>query len=145
MQLPPLYGVARALGIKVSHRPSTGLVLGYFSPSDNSIRLSSEDAVVYFHELAHAVHHSFVDLKTVDLARREVVAELSACILCTLEGIKGYERQGYEYIGHYCQDKSPDSVLRFIFSVLNEVEHVVLYILTAADKLQQPDYPAQSA
>ena len=131
-KLPPLYDVAEKLGIKVSYSPITRPALGSYSLSSKEIKLYSQDAFVYFHELAHAVHHTFVNLKEVENARSETVAELAACVLCQLNGIKGYEDQAYKYISTYCGDAEVETILRYIMSMLNETEKIVNKIIDAA-------------
>lgn len=131
---PPFWDVAAKMGIKVSYMPMLGNYLGRFNMRDNTIKLCSEDAVVYFHELAHAVHHSFVDLRKCDHDVAETVAEFSAVVLAHIQGIKGYERQGWDYIKSATKSKdAPEVALKFIMQCLSDVERVVSIILEAAE------------
>ena len=138
---PPFFDVAEKLGLKVEYRPMRSNYLGKYVSNTKSIELDSQDAVVYYHELSHAVHDTFVDLKTYDKAKAEIVAEFSAVTLCELSGISGYQSQGYDYIRHYCAgDAKPEIVLKKIMCVLNDVEKIVSIVLDATeDKL-----PAQA-
>lgn len=134
---PPFFDVAAKLGLTVEYQPLRGNYYGRYTSGQGKIDLCSKDAVVYYHELAHAVHDTFVDLRTCDKARKEIVAELSALIMCELSGINGYQYQGYRYISTYCgtSDK-PEVVLKKIMSVLNDVEKIVSIIIFASeDKL----------
>lgn len=88
---PPFFDVAEKLGLSVSYQPLRSKYLGRYTPSTKTIELCSEDAPVYYHELSHAVHNTFVDLKAYDKAKAEIVAEFSACVLCELSGISGYQ------------------------------------------------------
>lgn len=127
---PPFFDVAEKLGVSVEYRPMRGNFLGRYSTGTTSIQLCSPDAHVYYHELAHAVHNTFVDLKTYDTDKAEIVAEFSSCVLCELTNIKGYESQGYEYIRHYCGGETkPEGVLKKIMGVLSEVEKIVLRVM----------------
>lgn len=131
---PPFWDVAEKLGIKVSYIPMLGNYLGRFNMRDNTIKLCSEDAVVYFHELAHAAHNTFVDLRKCDHSVAEVVAEFSAVVLAHIQGISGYEHQGWEYIKHATHNKdNPEEALKFIMQCLSDVEKVVTIILEAAE------------
>lgn len=129
-QTPPFLDVAAKLGVKVKWKPASQSALGWYSPSDNSITLCSQDYFVYFHELCHAVEATFTD-KT-DYNRSEVIAELGASVLSTMLGITGYENQAYHYIQEYCHDQSQKGVLLKISSVLNTVEKIINLILAKA-------------
>lgn len=126
---PNFFDVAEKLNLKVEYRPMQENFLGRYTPKNKTIQLCSQDANVYYHELAHAVHNTFFNLAT-DKDKSEIVAEFSACVLSELTGVSGYEFQGYEYIKKYCggEDK-PESVLKKIMGVLNDVEKIVGIIL----------------
>ena len=137
-ELPPFWDVAEKLGIKTSFAPLYRNALGTFRPGHNTIQLYATDAQVYFHELAHAIHNTFKPLYKLDKAVCEVTAEFSSLVLCELQGIKGYERQGIEYIANYARTTAdkPEAVIRKINSVLNDVEKIVNIVLdTTEDKL----------
>lgn len=127
---PPFLDVAQKLNLKIEYRPMQGNFLGRYTTRNKKIQLCSHDSNVYYHELSHAVHDTFVDIKRYDKAKAEIVAEFSACVLSELSGQKGYEFQGYEYIKRYCggEDK-PEAVLKKIMGVLNDVEKIVGIIL----------------
>lgn len=131
---PPFWNVADKLGIKVSYIPMLGNYLGQFNMRSNSIKLCSEDAIVYFHELSHAVHNTFVDLRKCDHAVAETVAEFSAVVLAHIQGITGFEHQGWEYIQEATKTKgNPEEALKFIMQCLSDVEKVVSIILDTAE------------
>lgn len=132
-ELPPLWGVAERLGIRVRYQPFGGRYLGAFRPGKAEIELASQDAFVFFHEMAHAAHHQIEPLRPGVLARAEAVAEISACVLCHLQGIVGYEHSAYRYVASYAEEKSPDGVMQFVMAVLSDVEKVVLRILELAE------------
>lgn len=131
---PPFWDLAKELGIKVSYVPMLGNYLGQFNMRSNSIKLCSEDAVVFFHELAHAVHNTFVDLRKCPHDVAETVAEFSAVVLAQIQGIIGFEHQGWEYIKRATKNKdNPEAALKFIMQCLSDVERVVSIILEAAE------------
>ena len=137
---PPFFDVADKLGITVEYKALRSDYYGRYTSGQGKIELCSEDAVVYYHELAHAVHDTFVDLRTCEKAKKEIVAEFAAVTLCELSGVSGYEWQGYKYIQHYCADSKPETVLKRIMGVLNDVEKIIAIVLDASeDKL-----PAQA-
>ena len=135
-ELPPFWDVAEKLGIKTSFAPLYRNALGTFRPGSNSIQLYATDAQVYFHELAHAIHNSFKPLYKLDKAVCEVVAEFSSLVLCELQGIKGYERQGLEYLADYAKTTAdkPDAVIRKLNSVMNDVEKIVTIVLDTTEE-----------
>ena len=86
------------------------------------------------------MHDTFVDLRTCDKAKKEIVAELSALVLCELSGMNGYQWQGFKYISAYCSDPKPETALKKAMGVLNDVERIVSIVLDATeDKLHAQD------
>lgn len=137
---PPFFDVAEKLGVKVSYAPCVANYYGKFSLRTNSIELCSHDAVVFFHELSHSIHATTVDLKTYDSEKAEIVAEFSACVLCELCNIHEYEKQGYDYIAHYCKKDSaakPGKVIQKIMSVLTDVEKIINVVLDASEDVRE--------
>lgn len=133
-KLPPLYNVAETLGIKVYWKPASRAAYGYYRPGDNSITLSSTDYVVWFHELTHAIRETLADTKA-DPKREEIIAETTAAVLMEMQfGNHAYHQQSYEYVRHYCADKSPEFVIKTVMGVLKDVEEVINKILDAATK-----------
>lgn len=130
-EMPQFIDVAEKLDIKVKWKPLSCAVYGYYSPRDNSITLGSKDFIVYFHELAHAVNATYADLSK-DIKKAEVVAELTAAVLCEMNGISGYESQAYKYIQRFCADMEDKAVLKNIMRTLNEVEKIIGIILDAS-------------
>lgn len=132
---PPFFDVAEKLGIQVTYSPIKGSALGSYAINSNNIKLHATDAVVYYHELAHALHHHLcVDLKKYDRAKAEIVAEFSAVVLCELSDIHGYEQQGYEYIKSYCKDDKAEIVLKKIMQILGDVETIVNKVLEVSEQ-----------
>ena len=132
-KMPPFLDVAEKLGISIHWKPACKPALGWYSPSDNSITLCSQDYFVYFHELAHAVEATFSDT-TCDYNKSEVVAETTAAVLSEMMGISGYQHQAYHYIKEYCGDTTQKGVMHKISSVLNTVEKIINIILSKANE-----------
>jgi len=135
-ELPPLWSVAEHLGITLEYAPCDGGYYGAYSPSRQKITLCSQDAFVFFHELAHAVHGTLKDLKKGADPEQEIVAETAAAVLCQLQGITGYESQAYQYIQEYAFKMKEQEVLKVIMRVLGEVEAIVLRILEIAERVE---------
>ena len=149
-ELPPLWPVAKKLGINVRYAPFSGNDLGYYQPGRQQIVLKSQDAFVFYHELAHAVHNSFAPIRKGELARAEVVAEMTAAVLCQMQGVSGYENSAYRYMARYAKGKDDKAVLQFILGTLTEVEQVVnrILALSAAEETSTsiaPPIEAKSA
>lgn len=129
-ELPPLFDVAQAWGITVKRGPSPNSY-GSFSPSRNRISLATEDARVFFHELAHAAHSRLEDLKPGQNARQETIAEFTACVLAALYGYD-YTGNTWEYIRGY-NEKDP---LKAIMKALSTIEKVIELITMTAESLE---------
>ena len=135
-ETPPLWRAAARLGLKVSYAPFDGRALGKYRPDSNSLLISSTDSIVYFHEVAHAVHNTFEPLRPGILCRAEITAELAAACLSEMTGCSGYRHSAYEYICHYSQGKDDKTVLQTMMAVLSDVEKIVGIIWNAAAEKQ---------
>lgn len=131
-KVPPFFDAAEALGIKVSWKPLSCNAYGYYRLSDHSITLHSQDYAVFYHELGHAVHDTIEPLKDVPDDKAEVVAELTAAVLCEMAEISGYQQQSYEYIKRYVNGKDSKAVMKAIADVLSLVEQIVSKVVAAA-------------
>lgn len=138
-KLPPYVNVAEALGIKVSWKPICRNAYGWYSLSDKSITLCSEDFCTFYHELGHAVHSRFESLEKVDVNYAECVAETVSAVLCELNGVTGYHHQSYEYIKEYTSDKSDKATLSAVSGVLTMVEKIITLILSTAEKIKKEE------
>lgn len=139
---PTFYDVAAKLGINVSYAPLRANYLGCYSLRTNSIELCADDSTIYYHELAHAIHATLVDLRVYDPSKAEVVAEFSALVMANIAGIKGYEQQGFSYIEHYSKTHKPANVMREIFGVLGDVEKIVTKVLEVSNDAPADEEPA---
>lgn len=131
-QLPLFFDAAEALGVKIRWKPIERSSYGYYSLRDNSITLHSQDYCVFYHELGHAVHNQIEPLVGVSDAKAEIVAELTAAVLCEMAGISGYQQQSYEYIRAYVKDKEPKATMKAINEVLSLVEQIVSKVVAAS-------------
>lgn len=141
-EYPKFFDVAAKLGIDVSYAPLRANFLGQYSMRTNSIQLCARDSVVYYHELAHAIHATIVDLRVYDTAKAEVVAEFSALVLANIAHVTGFEQQGFDYIAHYAKTHKPANVMKEIFSVLNDVEAIVNKVLEISEDAPADEEPA---
>lgn len=146
-QYPPFFDAAEKLGIKVQYQPVVANWLGKFTVNTNTIHLAAHDCEVYYHELAHAVHSTFVDLKVLDNETAEITAEFAALVMCRLNGIEDYNEQGFKYISRFGKadyDK-PETVITKIFRVLNDVEKIVNIVLDNSSAPIKGNAPLEAA
>ena len=136
----PLKTVADAWGINVAGRPFVGGYLGYFSNSQDAIRVCTDDEKVFLHELTHAAHNRLLKgkgsaLKGGQHASQEIVAELGAAVLARLYGQSlDVRKDSYEYIKRYAASENKD-VLDACLGVLTETAKVISLIMdTAAEQ-----------
>ena len=132
---PPFFDVAEKLGIEVSYKPLRSYYFGLYNSHFDKITLCSEDAITYYHELAHALDNRLnPDFQKFSKERKEIVAEFAGIVLCQLSGISGYEDQSYHYIReYYKKDKTDAAILKSIMSVLADVEKIVEEILSVSE------------
>ena len=132
---PPFFDVAEKLGIEVSYKPLRSYYFGLYNSHFDKITLCSEDAITYYHELAHALDNRLnPDFQKFSKERKEIVAEFAGIVRCQLSGISGYEDQSYHYIREYCKkDKTDAAILKSIMSVLADVEKIVDKILSVSE------------
>lgn len=126
---PPLADVAGAFGLSVSYQSFANRYYGYYQGSSKKIVLSTHDAQVFFHELAHAAHERVEgQLKGGQIPSQEIVAELTAATLAQLYCDEVNLGFSYEYIQRYAE-KSKKTIERACLSVINTVGLVLDEIL----------------
>lgn len=135
---PPLFDVAWKFVGSVQYRPFIGGYYGYFNPAKREIVLNTQDASTFFHELAHAVHHTLKPggLKGGQHADQEVVAEVVAATLCEMYGFKGYIWHGWQYVKAYAS-QDDQQALKAVMGVLAEVEKVLEIILNVVEEAEK--------
>ena len=130
-ELPPLWDVAERFGVQVEYL-GPGLdsnYYGYYRPDTREIRLCTHHEGTFFHELAHAAHHRVKGtMKAGQDWKQEIVAELSAAVLCRLHGLE-YAGNAYRYIARNAEKAKKDAH-RACISVLADVEKVLAEILS---------------
>jgi len=103
METLPLIDVARKMGIPVVAGFSK-IAYGIYSTS-GKITLATDDQQTFLHELSHAIDHRLGNLPKFPThdqrAMAEVVAELSACFLAHLVGLKADMAGTQRYIKSY--------------------------------------------
>lgn len=126
----PLLNKAIEWGISVKAIPGNYRILGYYRPKTEEIALASKDEIVFFHELAHAAHARVNgSLQPGQNWKQEIVAELSATVLCEMVGkTSKYLGHSYQYIEDYAQ-KAGFTAVQGCMRVMNDVEKVLNLIL----------------
>ena len=133
-ELPPLANVAKKWGTKISYAASRIGEYGYISLKKNEIVLCSEEAGVYFHELAHKADDQLRTLKKGQNPIDEAVAELAATVLSELYGFTDYKYEAWNYLASYAENKTPEEVGKLCFKVLSRVQKVLHLILFVAQE-----------
>lgn len=126
-QMPPLTDIAHALDISLTWQPALA-ALGSCNGNGSRISLSSHDAAVFFHELAHAIH-ARIDgnlqgkRNRKAYANQEAVAEFTATVLMHLYGLSDRTGNAWTYIQTYHPDP-----LAAIQRALGTVEQVLTFL-----------------
>jgi hypothetical protein len=128
-ELPPLSDVAQAWGLKIQYAGRTGPYLGMYRHSEDGpgeILLATQEEQVFFHELAHAAQYRvWSDLKPDQKARKEIAAELAACVLARLYGRRSPdEGRSYQYIKHYCEQDGR-SLVKALWGMVADTEAIL--------------------
>ena len=132
IELPefPLIEVAQEWGVSVKAIPGHYRYYGWFSQERKEISLATKEETVFFHELAHAAHERVLgELKKGQDWKQEIVAELSAAVLCHLVGkTSRFLGNHYRYIETYTKEASLTPV-QGCLKVMKDVETVLDLIL----------------
>ncbi len=132
LELPehPLIEVAKAWGISVKAIPGNYRYYGTYSQKRGEISLATQEECVFFHELSHAAHKQVLgELKQGQDWKQEIVAELSASVLCHLVGkTSKFLGNQYRYIADYAKEASL-SAHSACLKVICDVEKVLILIL----------------
>ena len=138
LKLPnlPLLSLAKKWGISVKAIPGSTKFYGYFSQAKSEIALASQEESVFYHELAHVAHSRILQnkaektkLRDMPEWHKEVVAELSAAVLCHLVGkTSKYMGNHYQYIRHYAKQANLPPI-QACLRVMRDVEQVLGLIL----------------
>ena len=132
LELPelPLVEVARRWGISMKAIPGDYHYIGCFSQERQEIALATKEESVFFHELAHAAHQRVLDeLKGGQDWKQEIVAELSAAVLCQIVGkTSKHLGNSYQYIQNYGKNANL-TPWQACVKVMADVEKVLSLIL----------------
>jgi antirestriction protein ArdC len=128
LELPelPLMEVARSWGISVKAIPGNYHFIGCFSQERKEIALATKEESIFFHELAHAAHQRILgELKEGQDWKQEIVAELSAAVLCKIAGkTSNTLGNSYQYIERYAK-KADLAPWQACIKVMSDVEKVL--------------------
>ena len=129
-----MFAVAEKLGVSVKWQPFDGKALGRYRPSSKEIVLSDQTALTYYHEIMHHLDSQIEPIRPGRLAEAEMIAEFGGSVLCSIQGISGYESGSYRYLQSYAVGKEPEAVLRGIMAIAARVEKLVGIVLDAAER-----------
>ncbi len=129
----PLIEVAQAWGLDVKAIPGNTGFFGCFAYYSGVISLASPEEKVFFHELAHAAHSRLGRLRCSQKWQAEIVAELSAAVLCRVCGRQPDENLGesFAYLEREAR-KAKLTVSQACLAVLGDVEAVLDLIITTS-------------
>ena len=119
----PLYDVARDLGVTVQVGLTSRGEYGSFSPSSKKIRICTDSEQTFLHEISHAVDQHLGNYK--DYTSGEIVAELSACFLASLYGLKADIGETQNYIKSWSKGRHVGFVLG---NALDRVKSIYKFI-----------------
>lgn len=131
----PLKEVAECWGINICAIPGNLIYYGTYSPGDQQINLASPEELVFFHELAHAAYERVCVTSGTLLWEKEVIAELTAAVLCNMIGKTPATRTSYEYI-EKCASKAQKTPIKACLHVLGVVEKCLNHILLYKETLE---------
>ncbi len=136
-ELPALVTVAEKWGISTCFAPTMRGESGSYSPLRKEIRLCTQNEAVFFHELAHACHHKVMRTDFIKSSRleREIVAELSSCVLSRVYGVvdEELEAKAFNYIKHHVNHMDPNK------EVVKECTNVIAAVQKVVDTIIQED------
>jgi hypothetical protein len=138
IDLPELPFIERAgeWGINVKPIAGNHSFYGYYCPSQKEIALATPSEKTFFHELAHAAHEKVSGgLKRGQDPLQEIIAELSAAVICRLTG-KRSDTLGnsYQYIKRYAE-KISLSPHQACLKVLTDTDKVLGLIMNGENQL----------
>jgi antirestriction protein ArdC len=138
--LPDLPFIERAeeWGITVKAIPGNYSFYGFYSPQQKEIGLATDEESIFFHELAHAAHEQVSGkLKRGQDPLQEIVAELSAAVLCHMVGKQSNTLgNSYRYIQRYAA-KINLSPHQACLTVVSDTEKVLTLILKGENQHPQ--------
>jgi hypothetical protein len=127
----PLIEKAEAWGISLDAIPGNRGYYGFYQPgSKKRIAVATPEETVFFHELSHAAHDRVLGgIKPGQDWKQEIVAELSAAVLCLLVGkTTRYLGNNHRYIEVYAK-KAGLTAVQGCLRVIGDVEKVLSLIL----------------
>ncbi len=132
IELPELtfMEVAQRWGISIKAIPGNYHYIGCFSQEHKEISLATKEESIFFHELSHAAHQKILgELKKGQDWSQEIVAELSAAVLCKIAGkTTKFLGNSYQYIEKYATQANL-TPWQGCIRVMGEVERVLNLIL----------------
>ena len=133
---PPFVGVAKAWNLPVVYSPHVRQSYWGAYYHSGRIELLTHDESVFFHELAHAAHHridgaDYPGQTQAGRAKKEAVAEFSACVLKAYCGLGDTSGKAWSYIQGYHADP-----LKAILGILSKASETIGLILDTAEAIE---------
>lgn len=134
-RLPPLFKLAEHNGIDVRYGRTMDGEYGSIDLEGKSIRLSTESADTFLHEMMHFYDlRDRPDRKPGQDKTQEIVAQFGACVLAKMYG---YDSAAFtwKYISAYSNTDKPSEVARECITVLERTDRAITDMLKDAEKL----------
>lgn len=136
-EMPPLFEVAEQWNLSISWQSFQGHSYGYYAPGKGEIVLATHAERTFFHELAHAAHHKVLgQLNIRQDWKQEVVAELTAAVLCHLYGKRPDDGNCYRYIRRYAEEEEIEPH-KACLSVIADVERCLNLIIQTKEEKEK--------
>ena len=135
----PLMERAQEWGLSVKAVPGNSAYLGYYASKAGEIGLATSEEKTFFHELSHSAHEKVKgQLLPGQDPIQEIVAELSASVLCRMVGKRQSDTLGnsYRYIDRFAKEMKTTPYLACL-KVLSETEKVLNLILFNGARSQE--------
>lgn len=136
-ELPVLYDVAVAWGIKIHYEFTGPKYYGYYRPTTQEIALATHDELTFLHELSHASYDRAVrPVIGGQDAHQEIIAEFCGYVLARMYGKQDpKEGTAYQYVVAYA-DKIKKPLGSYLWSIIHEVEQVLNHIINTYEELK---------
>jgi len=129
--------VAKSWGLSIKQTFDNPSFYAYFSPTKGEIVMATENQQTFLHELAHACDEKIQGkLKEGQEPLQEIAAEMAACVLMRMLGLKNIgTKNTYDYISKYADQMGKDPI-DAVIPLVSRIGKIVDLILKTNDEVQ---------
>jgi len=132
MILPPLYDVAKSMGIEVEYVPHRGFDSEHVVTQNQAkVKLATHDAPTFLKEVVNVLyeqrknnHDEHKEMTETAMMEKRAAIDLSTAVICELYGLEGYSMMPWSQMQEYFSQK-PEDALRVMTKIMNTTEKVV--------------------